>query len=81
MGATSLEVPGARDGSRLVWADQRAGRALRQVRHQCLTVGAPERAAFVLGLALVAALTFVAVAGLSDWQSCWFCPNGTSMQA
>ncbi|MGE0600617.1 MAG: M56 family metallopeptidase [Dehalococcoidia bacterium] len=56
-------------------------RALRQVRDHGLAVGTRERAAFVLGLALVAALMFVAVAVLSDWQSYWFCPNGTSMQA
>ncbi len=56
-------------------------RALREVRDHGLAVGRRERAAFVLGLALVAAMMFVAVAGLSDWQSYWFCPDGTSMQA
>lgn len=55
--------------------------ALRQVRHHGLDVGASERAALVLGLSLVAAIMLLAVAGLSDWQSYWFCPDGTSMQA
>lgn len=56
-------------------------RALRQVRHHGLAVGAGERAALVLGLTLLAAIMLLAVAGLSDWQSYWFCPDGTSMQA
>jgi len=55
--------------------------ALRQVRYHGLAVGASERAALVLGLSLVAAIMLLAVAGLSDWQSYWFCPDGTSMQA
>jgi hypothetical protein len=55
-------------------------RALRQVRHHGLAVGAGERAAFLLGLSLVAAMMLVAVAGLSDWQSYWFCPDGTTIQ-
>lgn len=55
--------------------------ALRQVRYHGLAVGAGERAALVLGLSLVAAIMLLAVAGLSDWQSYWFCPDGTSMQA
>lgn len=56
-------------------------RALRQVRHRGLAVGACERAALVLGLSLVAAIMLLAVAGLSDWHSYWFCPDGTSMEA
>jgi len=56
-------------------------RALRQLRHHGLSAGARERAAFVLGLSLVAVMLLVAVAGLSDWQSYWFCPDGTRMQA
>lgn len=56
-------------------------RALRQVRHHGLSVGTRERAALILGLSLVAAVMLLAVAGLSDWQSYWFCPDGTSMQA
>lgn len=56
-------------------------RALRQLRHHGLAVGAGERAAFILGLSLVAVMMFVAVAGLSDWQWYWFCPDGTTMQA
>lgn len=56
-------------------------RALRQVRNHGLAIGPGERAAFILGLSLVAAMMFVAVAGLSDWQSYWFCPDGSSMQA
>lgn len=56
-------------------------RALRRVRDHGLAVGTSERAALVLGLSLVFAMMFVAVAGLSDWQSYWFCPNGTNMQA
>lgn len=55
-------------------------RALRQLRDQGLGVGAGERAALVVGLSLVVAMMLVAVVGLSDWQSYWFCPNGTSMQ-
>jgi len=54
-------------------------RALRQVRHHGLTVGPGERAGLILGLSLVAAMMFVAFAGLSDWQSYWFCPDGISM--
>lgn len=56
-------------------------RALRQVREHGIAVGTSERVALVLGLSLVVALMLVAVAGLSDWQSYWFCPNGTTMEA
>jgi len=56
-------------------------RALRQVRHHGLAIGSGERAAFLLGLSVVAAMMLVAVAGLSDWQQYWFCPDGTGMQA
>jgi len=55
-------------------------RALRQVRDHGLIVGARERSGLVLGLSLVVAMMFVAFAGLSDWQTYWFCPNGTTMQ-
>lgn len=56
-------------------------RALRQVRNHGLAVGARERAALVLGLSLVVAMMLVAVVGLSDWRSYWFCPDGTTMEA
>ncbi len=55
-------------------------RALRQIRGHGLQVGARDRAALFVGLALVVGMMFVAVAGLSDWQTYWFCPSGTSMQ-
>ncbi|MBE7520627.1 MAG: M56 family metallopeptidase [Thermoflexaceae bacterium] len=54
--------------------------ARRKVRDHGLAVGRSERAALILGLSVVVTMMFVAVAGLSDWQSYWFCPNGTSMQ-
>ncbi|MBI2765949.1 MAG: M48 family metalloprotease [Chloroflexi bacterium] len=56
-------------------------RALRKVRHHGLAVGAGERVALVLGLSFVAAIMALAFAGLTDSQSYWFCPDGTSMQA
>lgn len=56
-------------------------RALRQVRQHGIAVRASERGALVLGLALVAGLLLLAVAGHSDWHLYWFCPDGTSMQA
>lgn len=55
-------------------------RALREVRDHGLVVGTRERAALFLALSVVVAVMFVAFAGLSDWQTYWFCPNGTTMQ-
>jgi Zn-dependent protease with chaperone function len=56
-------------------------RALRQVRNHGLVGGARERAGLLLGLTVVVALLVLATTGLSDWQSYWFCPEGTSIQA
>lgn len=56
--------------------DERA-RALREVRYQGIEVGMGQHLALAASLALVAATMVLAVAGLSDWQSSWYCPGGS----
>lgn len=56
-------------------------RALRALRTHGLAGTGGERRALLLGLSVVAALMLLAVAGLTDFQSYWFCPESPSTVA
>ena len=55
--------------------------ALRALRAHGLAGTGGERLALLLGLSVVAALLLLAVAGLTDFQSYWFCPESPSTMA
>jgi Zn-dependent protease with chaperone function len=52
--------------------------ALRALRAHGLGAAGGERLALLVGLSVVAALMLLAVAGLTDFQSYWFCPGSAS---
>lgn len=55
-------------------------RALRQVRTHGLVVSARDRVGPLFGLSVLAALMLLAVIGLTDWQTYWFCPDNGTMR-
>lgn len=55
-------------------------RALRHIRTHGLSVSKRDRIGPALGLSVLAALMFVSILGLTDWQPYWFCPDdGTTV--
>ncbi len=54
-------------------------RALRELRTHGLSGAGDEGLRLLIGLSVVLVLMLMMVVGFADWQSYWFCPDGTRM--